>query len=444
MANQAIHGGVEILDNLSFTKDNASIPLNPKPRQISVINGQPCIYTDIGQGFYSWFPMGVKQSTYVHSQGVESLVWTINHGLDTNDYGVFVYDTDHSLALVNTEPVDSNTIRVELSEAMAGTAVVFGIPGSAAAGGIQLMGSVSDVVGLVDALAGKAAIAHEHTDLATAIDDIETALVGKASTTHTHGYATQADIDNTISTLIDSSPAALNTLNELAAALGDDPNFATTVTNAIADKASSVHTHTSGQVSGLAAVATSGSYNDLSSKPTIPTGTAATKDIPASGNASATQVVYGTDTRLTNARTPTTHAHAIADITALQTTLNAKVQADTNNTWTGVNTFGAAMQEKKVDLASGTEINLSLGNVFTRTISGATTFSVSNTPVSGIVASFILELTNGGANVNYWTGVKWAGGTKPALTAAGKDILGLFTHDGGTTWNGLVLGKDLK
>lgn len=39
-----------------------------------------------------------------------------------------------------------------------------------------------------------------------------------------------------IASLIDSSPTALNTLNELAAALDDDPNFATTVTNALAGK----------------------------------------------------------------------------------------------------------------------------------------------------------------------------------------------------------------
>lgn len=38
--------------------------------------------------------------------------------------------------------------------------------------------------------------------------------------------------DTAVSNLVDSSPAALNTLNELANALGDDPNFATTMTNA--------------------------------------------------------------------------------------------------------------------------------------------------------------------------------------------------------------------
>lgn len=39
-----------------------------------------------------------------------------------------------------------------------------------------------------------------------------------------------------VAALVDSSPAALDTLNELAAALGDDPNFATTITNLLAGK----------------------------------------------------------------------------------------------------------------------------------------------------------------------------------------------------------------
>ena len=48
--------------------------------------------------------------------------------------------------------------------------------------------------------------------------------------------ATTAYVDAAFTALVDSSPAALNTLNELAAALGDDANFSTTVTNSIAAK----------------------------------------------------------------------------------------------------------------------------------------------------------------------------------------------------------------
>ena len=44
--------------------------------------------------------------------------------------------------------------------------------------------------------------------------------------------------DTKIANLVDSAPATLDTLNELAAALGDDVNFSTTVTNSIATKAS--------------------------------------------------------------------------------------------------------------------------------------------------------------------------------------------------------------
>jgi hypothetical protein len=49
-------------------------------------------------------------------------------------------------------------------------------------------------------------------------------------------YATQSYVGTQISNLVDSSPAALNTLNELAAALGDNENFATDVTASIAAK----------------------------------------------------------------------------------------------------------------------------------------------------------------------------------------------------------------
>ena len=64
---------------------------------------------------------------------------------------------------------------------------------------------------------------------------------GVTATTQSAGdnstkVATTAYTDTAISNLVDSSPSTLNTLNELAAALGDDANFSTTVTNSIATK----------------------------------------------------------------------------------------------------------------------------------------------------------------------------------------------------------------
>lgn len=51
------------------------------------------------------------------------------------------------------------------------------------------------------------------------------------------GYATTTYVDTSVSNLVAAAPATLDTLNELAAALGDDANFSTTVTNSLAAKA---------------------------------------------------------------------------------------------------------------------------------------------------------------------------------------------------------------
>jgi hypothetical protein len=59
-----------------------------------------------------------------------------------------------------------------------------------------------------------------------------------SSGTNTTQIASTAFVRTEISNLVDSSPSTLDTLNELASALGDDPNFATTVTNLIGGKVS--------------------------------------------------------------------------------------------------------------------------------------------------------------------------------------------------------------
>ena len=61
-------------------------------------------------------------------------------------------------------------------------------------------------------------------------------ITGLATPSGSTDAATKGYVDTEVSGLVDSAPAALNTLNELAAALGDDASFSTTVTNSIAAK----------------------------------------------------------------------------------------------------------------------------------------------------------------------------------------------------------------
>ena len=114
----------------------------------------------------------------------------------------------------------------------------------------------------------------------------------------------------------------------------------------------------------------------------------------------------------------------------------------TGGTMTGAIT---AIRETQISLGASSAIDLSLGNLFTKSINSSTKFSVLNCLSSGTSNSFILELVNAGAfTITWFSGIKWAEGIAPILTASGVDVLGFYSYDGGVTWKGLVLGNDMK
>jgi hypothetical protein len=72
-------------------------------------------------------------------------------------------------------------------------------------------------------------LAEDVVRLREALNQIDVDMAARPEAT-----AVTAQITQAINTMVDGAPGALDTLNELAAALGDDANFATTVTNALA------------------------------------------------------------------------------------------------------------------------------------------------------------------------------------------------------------------
>jgi hypothetical protein len=106
----------------------------------------------------------------------------------------------------------------------------------------------------------------------------------------TNQIATMAAVQNAISALVASAPGTLDTLNEISAALGADPNFSATMLTALGnrlrvDAAQGLTTPQKAQAVanlGLAVVAVSGAYADLSGKPTL--GTAAALNVGTGAN----------------------------------------------------------------------------------------------------------------------------------------------------------------
>jgi len=222
----------------------------------------------------------------------------------------------------------------------------------------------------------------------------QTALDGKAST----GY-----VDNAVAGIVNSAPAVLNTLGELAVALGNDPNFATTIAGQIGGKANAVHTHAIADTTGLqTALDSKAPQSTTYTKTEVDTalsgkaatshthtkaqvtdfahthpvaevtglGTAATKDVASSGDATAGQVVQGNDSRLSDSRTPTAHSHAQAEVTGLVADLAGKAAVAHAHVIADVTGLQTALDGKAdtghahsaADITSGTMATARLGS----------------------------------------------------------------------------------
>ena len=95
------------------------------------------------------------------------------------------------------------------------------------------------------------------------------------------------------------------------------------------------------------------------------------------------------------------------------------------------------MRSNIVDVASGTNFDLSLGNYFIRTVNGNVTFTVSNTPASRAYA-FTVEITHTRGAITWFSGVVWPNNTAPTLTTGRTHLFTFVTNNGGTTWRGIA------
>ena len=116
-------------------------------------------------------------------------------------------------------------------------------------------------------------------------------------------------------------------------------------------------------------------------------------------------------------------------------------QTLTNKTLTSPISTGAIYNNGSVrgniTAVAALDINCSIGNYFTKTINGASTFTFSNAPATRAYA-FTLELTHTSGAVTWPASVQWPGGSAPSLTAGKTHIFVFVTDDGGTRWRGVA------
>ena len=94
---------------------------------------------------------------------------------------------------------------------------------------------------------------------------------------------------------------------------------------------------------------------------------------------------------------------------------------------------------ENITAVSGTAVDCSTASYFTKTITGATTFTFTNVP-TGVAYAFTFEVTLNGSNAITWPGsVKWPADTAPAITDGKTQVFVFLTDDGGTRWRGSSL-----
>ena len=115
------------------------------------------------------------------------------------------------------------------------------------------------------------------------------------------------------------------------------------------------------------------------------------------------------------------------------------VDAGGVNVVAGISTIGAGASvtgayKSNISAVSGTTIDCSQGNYFTKTITGATTFAFSNVP-TGCVYIMTVEVTCNGSNSIAWpAAVKFPADTAPTLTDGKTQLFTFVTDNGGTRW----------
>ena len=103
----------------------------------------------------------------------------------------------------------------------------------------------------------------------------------------------------------------------------------------------------------------------------------------------------------------------------------------------GVKVLGG--YSETITAVSGTAVDCATGSYFTKTITGATTFTFTNVP-AGVAYAFTFEVTLNGSNAITWpASVKWPADTAPTITDGKTQVFVFLTDDGGTRWRGSSL-----
>jgi hypothetical protein len=187
-------GNLRIAGALVMDQNNPGFPANPKIGTLLVKGSSLYAYCLLGT-METWYPLVSNlpaNTTYVHTQATPSLQWTVNHGLDVSELWYQLQDANGDpLSELSKVTTDTNSFKLNFATAEAGRVIVVSTAAvftdKVVATKVQIgSGVVLDATGLT----------------------VNGVLIGGV---------TLADVTAAINAVVAGAPAALDTLNEIAA-----------------------------------------------------------------------------------------------------------------------------------------------------------------------------------------------------------------------------------
>ena len=206
-----IYNDLALYGALVLEVNETGFPANPKVGTFLMKDNNLYGYVSIG-GLETWYPFSHKTLSYIHSQGLSSSTWTVEHNLGTTNVWIQVKDQNGNIVSVGKQDINNNSFRLTFTEAVRGTVMVV----------------APDSVDVPEVKATVIDVGNVH------ISTSGITINGSSVLTSTN---IQGQIDTSIAAVVGAAPAALNTLEEIAAQLADDQDAVSALTTVVSNKA---------------------------------------------------------------------------------------------------------------------------------------------------------------------------------------------------------------
>lgn len=220
----------------------------------------------------------VKESRQIMNNNFANL----NEGLSTNNYAPLASPALTGTPTAPTAATGTNTTQLAttafVNSSITANAYTLPTATSSVLGGVKVGSNITLSSGLISLTASNVKTALGFTPLSLAGGTMTGALTLSGAPTADLQAATKSYVDDKVASVVNSAPATLDTLNELATALGNDANFSTTMATALGNKV---------DTSDVVTTATASKILKLDGNAKLPadiTGTAAKATADGSGN----------------------------------------------------------------------------------------------------------------------------------------------------------------